>query len=185
MMGRSKALSVLAIVSLSACSAEPITPTSPADAEHAQVSSGFTNAAHRPSMFTQTWEASDNDFTNPCLVDVPDVGQLVLPGVTLGRGVGTHMGRHTVRIHTETCVWDADVGGLKVSGPWEIQTANGDSLHGTYSYTWDLGSLSFSGSVLTDGGTGRFAGASGEAAMEGQDAPDLSGSARGIGWIVY
>ena len=83
-----------------------------------------------------------------------------------GEGTATHVGRYTYEAHE--CF---NVVTLLYSGTFTIAAANGDEVHGAYQGevfpTSDPAVARYEQSADLDGGTGRFAGATGELAIDG------------------
>ena len=100
-------------------------------------------------------------------------------------GQATHMGRIEIQqhhfAHLETGLFDG--------GVFVITAANGDSLEGTYSGyltpTNVAGEFEIHGSLTFDGGTGRFADASGEGAASGIQHADGTAELILDGMITY
>lgn len=113
-----------------------------------------------------------------------------------GSGTGTHIGNFTViRRHCFTPPdHPAFTGAVIHDGTWEITTANGDKLWGTYSgnlQPTEFGDQGPIRGIITspssiDGGTGRFAGAQGEYQAVGDyDLIADRGEFTFDGWISY
>jgi hypothetical protein len=181
--------SALAFLSLSACTDELLSPTA---GDLAQLRTADL-VVQRPFEYSQAWDASGNDFTNPCIVDIPDPAapggsvQLAFPGLTHGWGTATHWGRHSVDIYVDHCGWDAQAGAISIGGPAEIVVANGDTIRGTYGgyLVPSLAGADFTGALVLLGGTGRFQNVTGEASLYAHDELDGSGRDWGSGWIAY
>lgn len=182
-------------MSLAACYDDATAPLPPAQMDVAGAGpTAATSMQHRPLQFSQSWDASGNDYTNPCIVQVPDPTtpgasiQVVFPGLARGSGTASHVGRHAVDIYWSSCIWDAEVGAIAVQGPSRLVAANGDTVWGTYEgylYPSLSGGGDFVGSVRFTSGTGRFANVAGEATLYAHDEPDGSGWDWGSGWIAY
>jgi len=186
-------LGSFAALALAACGDDPIAPR-PMDqmSRAAAALEAPASTQHRPFELSQWWEPSGIDYTNVCVAEIPNPvvpgSSIAVPFGTLhGSGTATHWGLHTFELRTTYCSWNAEAGALELRGPWEVVVANGDRAWGTYAALGMLGPAGgdFAGSVLIQGGTGRFEGAYGEASLTTHDEPDGSGWSRGSGWIVY
>jgi hypothetical protein len=188
-------LCTLAGLAPAACNDDTFAPLPTAQMDVAEAGlQAAPSPQHRPFQYSQSWDASGIDFTNPCIVQVPDPTtpgasiQIAFPGVARGSGTASHVGRHTVEIYWSSCTWDAEVGAIAVQGPTSIVAASGDILSGTYEGYWYLspsGGGDFTGFVLFTSGTGRFANVTGEASLYAHDNSDGSGWDWGSGWIAY
>ncbi len=107
----------------------------------------------------------------------------IVPLYTVGHGTGSHVGAITVETWDCVNVDPADVGGPGreiLDGRLLITAANGDQVEGTFegdilAPTPDLTGLLFETDIEVAGGTGRFAGATGEALEAGVVFPDGPG----------
>jgi hypothetical protein len=99
-----------------------------------------------------------------------------------GGGQESHTGRYTLQI--ETCTVPAGGAVSSFSGTFTKTTANGDLIFGTHAGTATLttppgpsspvGVFAIDGTITFTGGTGRFAGATGQQHMEGTQWTDFS-----------
>lgn len=192
LLARTAFLSAAATLSLSACSHDVLSPAEVGLAQASVLASDAT--IRRPFKVRQQWDPSGNDFTNPCIAQIPNPAvpgafiEVPLPGVTHGWGTATHLGRHAVDIHTSSCVWDPGLGAIDVVGHWRLVVASGDTLWGTYEgdlYPMPNGTAEFFGGLTINSGSGRFQNVSGEASFRAHDEPDGSGWDWGSGWIAY
>ena len=95
-----------------------------------------------------------------------------------GSGQATHLGRYT-EAGTVSFSPTADPDVLHVEGTVTYTAANGDELDATISGELDQGTGALTATVTYVGGTGRFAAASGSAALTGQVAGTISVSVDG------
>lgn len=188
------ATAAVAILSLSSCRDDPVGPPSPAEAQIAGVAGPTAGEfVQRPFEFSQQWEASGNDFTTVCIVEIPNPQapggsiQFVLPGLTHGWGTATHWGRHSVDIYLDYCSWDGQVGAIRLDGHAEMVVASGDTIVGTYGgyLVPSPTGADFTGGLVLVSGTGRFRNVTGEASLQTHDELDGSGRNWGSGWIAY
>ena len=84
-----------------------------------------------------------------------------------GRGHATHLGKYT-EVGNVTFTATATPGVFTVTGWTRYTAANGDVLEATVTGTVDFGTGAITGTATYTGGTGRFANASGSAALSGQ-----------------
>jgi len=186
-------LGYVAALGLAACGEDAVAPWPTAQMSRAEAALEVSPPEqHRPFEFSQWWEPSGIDYTNVCVAEIPNPAapgsSIPVPFGTLhGSGTATHWGQHTYDLYTTYCAWNAEAGALDLRGPWQAVVANGDKVWGTYVALGMLGPTGgdFAGTVLIQGGTGRFQGAYGEASLNTHDEPDGSGWSRGSGWIVY
>lgn len=192
-MRRVTTLSILALLAVTACSDNTLSP--PLRQLAASRPNASAAAQPRPFKISQTWAPSDNDYEHyqNCEVTIPNPvipGEsidLVISGLLHSSGTATHLGRYTADTYIDGCTWNAQAGALDITGHMVAMTANGETLSGalTAQATFGLNGSDFVGTMTIVGGTGRFAGASGSSSMNSHDAPDGSGVGWGSGWIVY
>jgi hypothetical protein len=114
----------------------------------------------------------------------------VLSNTEGGSGTAVHMGA-IAWASSETVNFCTNPNGADVVGEFVFTAANGDHLTGTYVALahpdFAAGQITFSGTWTASGGTGRFAGASGEGTLSGQGslAPPFDVSATFVGAIAY
>lgn len=186
-------LSLLAVLSLAACSDGGLFPT------ERHLAAGSARAAvvaqRRPFRISQSWTPGDNDFVSypNCLVAIPNPTNpgtsmdIVISGLLHTSGTATHFGRYAADSYIDDCTWNAQLGKLDVHGHLDAVVASGDKVWGTYQayVTFGVNGSDFAGTMSIDSGTGRFRGASGTSSLNSHDAPDGSGVGWGSGWIAY
>jgi hypothetical protein len=96
--------------------------------------------------------------------------QFVSPNDFVGSGYATHLGRYTEAGHASfSPTSNPEV--LQVDASSVYTAGNGDELHATITGELNVVTGVISATVTYDGGTGRFAGASGSAALAAQMLP--------------
>jgi hypothetical protein len=116
-------------------------------------SSGSASAEVRPFSASLTGNASLSGTGDPC----------VLQNNETATGIGTHVGRFTWESE-EFANFCANPAGIAVIGSFVMTAANGDLLYGVYTTLGEFdaaGNLIIHGTYELDGGTGRFADATG------------------------
>jgi hypothetical protein len=112
------------------------------------------------------------------------IGPGVIRQVDVGRCQLSHLGRSTL---VSDKVINLSAGTLTTE--IVITAANGDILYGSGAGTSTMiapGRVAFRTEVTFTGGTGRFAGASGEAVLEGEaDLPSATATLEMTGWLMY
>jgi hypothetical protein len=114
---------------------------------------GVASATERPFSASLAGNASLSGTEDPC----------VLQNNESATGTGTHLGRFTWASE-EFANFCANPAGVAVVGSFVITTANGDLVYGVYTTLGEFdaaGNLIIHGTYEIDGGTGRFADATG------------------------
>ena len=114
---------------------------------------GVASATERPFSASLAGNASLSGTDDPC----------VLQNNETATGNGTHLGRFTWESE-EFANFCANPNGVAVIGSFMITAANGDLLFGVYTTLGEFdaaGNLIIHGTYELDGGTGRFANATG------------------------
>jgi hypothetical protein len=106
-------------------------------------------------------------------VDASDRCGSLLPVWVETSGKGLHVGRYTYS--SREC---ADLGAGTYAGAFTLTAANGDTIVGHYAgtFTADASNIYYEQTNTIEGGTGRFAGASGSFHVSGIAALDGSGA---------
>jgi len=119
---------------------------------------GVASATERPFTASLTGNATLSGTDDPC----------VLQNNETATGIGTHVGRFTWESE-EFANFCANPGGVAVIGSFMITAANGDLLFGVYTTLGEFdsaGNLILHGTYELDGGTGRFADATGSGDLD-------------------
>ena len=122
---------------------------------------GLAASGDRPFRATVTGHANPTPTADPC----------VLTNDESGTGTAVHMGSMSWT-SSETVNFCSNPAGADVAGEFVMTAANGDQVKGRYVTLahpdFGAGVITFSGTFEITGGTGRFAGASGEGELSGQ-----------------
>jgi hypothetical protein len=147
--------------------------TTPAEPATAGVSAGTSPQSREGVPFSESYEASGT------IAPSPDCPAGTLQVTLTGGGIATHVGRYVI---ANTHCLDPATGAF-AGGHFVKTAANGDQLFGTYGgigtqveAPQPIGRYAVDGRLTFTGGTGRFAGLTGEVTMRGIQVIDFSRS---------